>query len=62
MERKREALEELAMLREQHDRICEEQARLEASLERKNCLEGLDSETDWMLHQSSIARKSLIES
>ena len=50
MERKREALEELSLLKEQHERICEEQARLEASLERKSCLEGLDSETDWMLH------------
>ena len=50
LERKREALEELAMLKEQHERICEEQARLEESLDRKNCLEGLDSETDWMLH------------
>ena len=50
LERKREALEELSMLKEQHERICEEQARLEASLERKSCLEGLDSETDWMLH------------
>lgn len=35
------------MLKEQHERICEEQGRLEESLERIHKIEQLDEETDW---------------